>query len=354
MTAKPVRLVHGQAALRINDIGGWTDTWFAGEGKVLNLAVGPPVEVQVKAFPGSCQSKNRVLVRADNYGQAFRFNPRYPSLGRHPLLQFAIASVPWPKKYHLEIRIHSPVPAGMSAGTSASVCVALLAALFFLAGRPVDPGRIAKLAHAIETEKLGLQSGIQDQISAAYGGVCYIRMVRYPRARVKRLLLRAEVLSELNRRLVLVGLGRPHRSSVLHEQVIALLSKSGARFKHLERMRGLAEAARSHLEQGDLESYGRIMSENNECQRALSRKLISPEADEVIRLARKRRASGWKVNGAGGRGGSLTLLASADDGLRRALLQDILTLGKGIRPLPFYISSSGLAAWDVGRGLDRA
>jgi D-glycero-alpha-D-manno-heptose-7-phosphate kinase len=354
MMAKPVRLVHSQAPQRINDIGGWTDTWFAGEGKVLNLAIGPPVEVQVKAFTGPGRSQGRVLVRADNYCQAFRFDPQRPSRKRHPLLQFAIATIPWPRKYHLEVRIQSPLPAGISTGTSASVSVALLAALSRLAGQPLDPARIAKLAHAVETEKLGLQSGIQDQISAAYGGVCYIHMARYPQARVTRLSLRSEVLSELNRRLVLVGLGRPHRSSEVHEQVIARLTKGGALIKQLERMRGLAEEARSRLEQGDLESYGRIMCENNECQRGLSHKLISPEADEVIRLARKRRAAGWKVNGAGGRGGSLTLLAAADDGLRRALLQDILALGKGIRPLPHFLSSSGLAAWDAGPRLDPA
>jgi hypothetical protein len=28
------RLIHSKAPLRINDIGGWTDTWFAGSVRV--------------------------------------------------------------------------------------------------------------------------------------------------------------------------------------------------------------------------------------------------------------------------------------------------------------------------------
>ena len=35
--------------------------------------------------------------------------------------------------------------------------------------------------------------------------------------------------------------------------------------------------------------------------------LISPEADQIIELAKQFGAMGWKVNGAGGNGGSLSI-----------------------------------------------
>ncbi len=80
------------------------------------------------------------------------------------------------------------------------------------------------------------------------------------------------------------------------------------------------------------------MVENTECQRDLYGGLVSAGADAVSAVARKYGASGWKVNGAGGAGGSLTILASRDDGLKRKMLQAIATLGKGIRPLPASLS----------------
>jgi D-glycero-alpha-D-manno-heptose-7-phosphate kinase len=88
------------------------------------------------------------------------------------------------------------------------------------------------------------------------------------------------------------------------------------------------------------------MAENNECQRALYSGLIAREADQVISVARKFRASGWKVNGAGGKGGSVTLLASADDRLRRRMIEEVNALGKGIRTIPVSLSPTGLAAWE--------
>lgn len=342
---RPETLIHSRAALRINDVGGWTDTWFARAGRVLNLAVDPPVEVQLKLLRNEGRADDRAEVHADNFGEVFRCDPDHPRLSPHPLLQFTLAAIPLPKRFRVEVRIQSPVPPGISTGTSASVAVALLGALDLAAGGKRTPLEIAALAHRVETEKLGRQSGIQDQISAACGGVSDIRITRYPRARVSRVPLRPEVWDELNRRLILVYLGRPHHSSDLHERVIARLEARGGRTRALDELKGLAELGRRALLARDLDEYGQIMILNNEAQRSLFRGLISPEADEVIRLARKWRASGWKVNGAGGRGGSLTLLAAADDDLQRRLRRELLLLPRGIKPLPAFLSPAGLTAW---------
>jgi len=84
------------------------------------------------------------------------------------------------------------------------------------------------------------------------------------------------------------------------------------------------------------------MSENTECQRGLLDRLVSREADAVIEIARRHDAAGWKVNGAGGQGGSLTILAGADDPLRHRLVEALNALGGGVRTLPVWLSESGL------------
>lgn len=346
-SARYARLIHGRAPLRINDIGGWTDTWFAKEGWVLNLAVHPPVEVQIKVYENREGRKKNVLVHTENYGENFWVNPDKPSPSPHPFLQFIISRIPPSLQVKLEINLFSPVPAGISTGTSASVCVALLGALSYLSGKKLTLGEIVKLAHRVETEDLRQQSGIQDQICAAYGGINFIHMYRYPRAHVEKMALQPRVWGELDRRLCLIYLGRPHLSSSIHERVIAGLERGGQEWGALERMKELPEKARACLLAGDLESYGRVMVANNECQRALLPALISREADSIIQVAKKHGASGWKVNGAGGRGGSLTILANSDDRAKRKMLQDIAALGKGIRPLPASLSLTGLAVWEA-------
>ncbi len=342
------RTVHARAPLRINDIGGWTDTWFAKQGNVLNLAVAPPVEVQIRVRENEERTEERVLVHAENYGETFSVVPERPASWPHGFLQHTIAMLPIPREWRLEIDLFSPVPAGISTGTSASVCVALLGALSFLAGRKATPEDIAALAHRVETEKLGQQSGIQDQICAARGGVTYIHMFDYPRAETTGLELEPSIWEELDRRLAWSTWGSPTARRRSTNEVIARLEKGGPLFGRLETMKRLAEEARDDLLRGDLESYGRAMAENNECQRGLYAGLISPEADLVIEAARRHGASGWKVNGAGGQGGSLAVLAGPDDSLRRRMVEAIDSLGSGIRVLPAWLSAAGLQVWEAG------
>jgi D-glycero-alpha-D-manno-heptose-7-phosphate kinase len=344
---RPIKVIHARAPIRINDIGGWTDTWFAGEGKVLNLAVIPAVEVQIKVFENRRHERRRVFVHAENFRETFRMDPEEPSRDPHALLQFTIAGIPIAKEFQLEINLCSPVPAGISTGTSASVCVALLGGLNQLRAKKYGWAEIASLAHRVETRKLKQQSGIQDQICAAHGGVSFIHMRRYPESVVRKVRVEDRVWHELDRRLCLVYLGKPHRSSSMHDYVIAALEGGGPQLKYIRQLTGIAQEAKGYLAAGDFEAYGDAMIRNNECQRGLHPRLIAEEADAVAGLAKKWRAAGWKVNGAGGKGGSMTVLASGEDGLRRQMIQRVNGLGKGIRIIPITLSHAGLEAWEV-------
>jgi D-glycero-alpha-D-manno-heptose-7-phosphate kinase len=78
--------------------------------------------------------------------------------------------------------------------------------------------------------------------------------------------------------------------------------------KQLEALRATAEPSRDALYAGDFAALGQAMIQNTEAQRNLHPDLINPDADRVIEIARTYGALGWKVNGAGGAGGSLTIL----------------------------------------------
>ena len=166
--------------MRICDNGGWTDTWFGGPGRILNVAVTPGVEVAIRTAVGP----DPVVLEVETFGDRYSLVPNEPRDARHPLLEAAIDSFPPPRGLAVEISVRSGVPAGCGTGTSAAVAVALLGALAALRLEQRSSRDIAYAAHRLEVDHLGVQSGIQDQLSAALGGINYLEIETYPEASV--------------------------------------------------------------------------------------------------------------------------------------------------------------------------
>ena len=201
-------------------------------------------------------------------------------------------------------------------------------------------------AHRVETERLALQSGIQDQLCSAYGRMNLIEMERYPFAHVSPISVPDPIWWELERRLVLVFLGRTHSSSAVHEQVIARLEHQGQADAELEPLRQAARAAHDAVVASDFVALGQAMIANTAGQRALHPALINSDADALIALGREHGALGWKVNGAGGEGGSLTLLCNESANARRSLLRAIPQLNPRFQIIPIALSQAGLRVWE--------
>ncbi len=341
-------LVTAAAPLRVCDCGGWTDTWFARRGRVFNIAVRPCAEVQVAVFPAG-SDRPPVLISADDFGDRYIPAPTAGRWDRHPLLEAAIEHVPPPPGVAVEVSIACDVPAGASTGTSAAVLVALVAALDRVRGGRLSPLEIAAQAHLVETERLGQQSGIQDQICSAVGGINDIEIAEYPNARARPLRPDPAVRWELERRMALVLLGRGHSSSDLHDRVIERLAGLGPDCPELQALRDLAGQASEALAAGDLDRLGRTMSANTEAQRRLHPDLVGLDADRVIAIAREHGAAGWKVNGAGGDGGSLTLLGPASLDARRAMLRAVHAEAPQYRYVPLTLDGDGLRVWQGPR-----
>lgn len=338
----PPQFITSTAPIRICDNGGWTDTWFARRGSVFNIAVRPHVEVQLEVSRRT-DAGPQVSVNAENLADTGEGEAQ-----GEPLIEAAIERVGVPDSLAVRINIFSEAPVGASTGTSASVTVALLGALDLLTPGRRSPREVAYLAHSVETDTLGRQSGIQDQLCAAYGRINYIEIDSYPHARVSRVEVRDELLWELERRLSLVYLGRAHCSSDVHEKVIRELADAGPDCRQLEDLRRTAEASRDALLAGDFRALGRAMIENTEAQARLHPEIVSRDAARVIEIARKYGACGWKVNGAGGAGGSLTILGGDSSRRMREMLAEVEAGQSLYRRIPVSLSSEGLRTWVGG------
>jgi D-glycero-alpha-D-manno-heptose-7-phosphate kinase len=334
--------ITATAPIRTCDCGGWTDTWFARHGAVFHVAVEPGVRVRVDVRPRAYAEAEPVVVHADNYADRYAFVPGTRPWGRHPLLEAAIESVGVPPGLSADIHVHSSVPPGASTGTSAAVCVALIGALHRLWDRRPGPDIIAAEAHAVEVGRLGQQSGLQDQLAAAHGGVNFIEITDYPTATVHPLALSDELRLALDRRLILVYLGRAHRSSAIHDAVIRDMTGAGPGHPALGALREAAAEARDAVIAGDLVMLGNAMRANTEAQRRLHAALIGVDAQRVIAIARGCGALGWKVNGAGGEGGTLAVLCGPDPRDRPLIEAAIAASAPACRLLSVSVAREGL------------
>ena len=324
-------MIEASAPIRICDNGGWTDTWFGGPGRVLNIAVTPGVEVSIRAAAGP----DPVVLDVETFGDRYPVVPGASRVARHPLLEAAIDAFPPPADVAVQISVRSAAPAGCGTGTSAAVAVALLAGLAAVRSEQASPRRVAYAAHRLEVDVLGIQSGIQDQLSAAFGGINYLEIERYPEATVHTL----PAWDELSLRLTLVFLGRAHDSSGVHRWVIENVGFRGSGV--FSRLRDAAVAARDAVLAQDLNAFGQAMIGNTEAQTSLHPELVGVDARRVIEMAATQGAVGWKVNGAGGDGGSVTIL-SATQGAKEALEHGVARLDARYRVLPIQISAVGL------------
>ncbi|PIE36497.1 GHMP kinase [candidate division KSB3 bacterium] len=345
-TKKLIRRIRSVAPIRINDLGGWTDTWFAEYGYVLNIGVYPYVQCEIQVYKHIEPEYERIVIVAENYGDRYTLNPDNIVYSKHPLIEAAFDEIGVPDNIAIEVTIYSSAPGGCSTGTSAAVSVALIGALDALTPGCLTPNEVAVTAHRIETNRLHLQSGIQDQLCSAYGGICFIEMHQYPKASVSKLDIPNALWWELESRTMVIFLGQSHDSSSVHQQVITRLEGEGKGSPDIERLRQLAIAGKNALYERKIDDYGRAMIANTEAQHSLHPHLVGDRAQQVIDIAKRYHASGWKVNGAGGDGGSVTLLGSANGTTNRAMLEEIEALGNGIRHIPTYFSRYGLRVWE--------
>ena len=168
----------------------------------------------------------------------------------------------------------------------------------------------------------------------------------YPEATVTQLQLSPTILEQLEQRLHLIYLGKPHKSSQIHELVIRELEEVGPSAPQLVPLRETAVAAANNIQAGDFTAFGHSMIKNNEAQRNLNPALISPDADQIIKVCQSFGATGWKVNGAGGNGGSITLLGSEDYAKNQQMCRAITQLNPSFTQLPIKLSAEGVTVWE--------
>lgn len=303
-------MIITQTPLRIGLVGGGTDLpsyYLEHGGRVLNTAIDKYVYVIVKQrFDSDIYvnySKKEIVSRVEDLEH---------ELVREAMLMTGVRG-------GVEITTLADIPSngGSGLGSSSSVTVGLLNALFTYRGRQLSAEELAERACMIEIERCGKPIGKQDQYAAALGGIRDIRFGPGDTVAADQVALDPAAHMELQQQIMLFYTGITRRADpILAEQN----SKTTESLPHLDQLRDLAGFAVERLRGGDIDGLGKIMREGWEAKRKLASGVSNGQVDDAVNRALEAGASGAKLTGAGG-GGFLLVLSPVER--QRAVRQQL-------------------------------
>jgi D-glycero-alpha-D-manno-heptose-7-phosphate kinase len=219
---------------------------------------------------------------------------------------------------HIEITTVGDVPAGTGMGSSSSLTVGLLQALYAYKGQIVSAKNVAEQACQIEIDILGKPIGKQDQYAAAFGNLNYIRFNPDDTVDVEPVPAPAETMKELSSRMMLLYTEQQRDADgILKRQS----EGTKDRMPVLRAMRDLAQEMRVAITGANgLDEFAKLLHQGWELKRSLGFGISMERVDAWYEQARKLGAQGGKLLGAGG-GGFLLLVAPKE---RHNLIRDAL------------------------------
>jgi D-glycero-alpha-D-manno-heptose-7-phosphate kinase len=316
-------LIIVQTPLRISFFGGGTDfrAFFMEEGGcVLSSAIDKYIYVTIKKrFDSKLRIGYTQTEMVDDVDQI-----------HHELIRESLRIT----RIHrgIEITTMGDIPSeGSGLGSSSTVTVGALHAMYAFLGEMVPAERLAREACEIEIEVLKRPIGIQDQYIVAYGGLRFLEFLPNGQVTAEKIELSAQAQRALNNNFMLffTGMSRDS-SSILKEQVSNLKD----RITELREIKQMAHEARCTIEAENFDALGLLLHQSWELKKRLAGTISNGQINEMYATARSAGAIGGKISGAGG-GGFLLLYVPLErqEKVRKAL--------NGLQELPFRLETDG-------------
>ena len=285
-------MIITQTPLRIGLVGGGTDFpsyYRENGGRVLNAAIDKYVYVIVKQrFDNDIYinySRKEIVSRVDDI--------------QHELVREAMHMAGVRGGVEITTLADIPSSGGSGLGSSSSVTVGLLHALFTYQGKQVCAEELAERACTIEIDRCRKPIGKQDQYAAAFGGISDIQFGPGDRVIVDPIALTPGDRRRLQGELLLFFTGVTRSADpILQEQT----ANVGDRIAQLNELRDLAGEAAGGLRGGDLDALARALRKSWLVKRALASGISNQLIDDAVEAALDAGATGAKVTGAGGGG----------------------------------------------------
>jgi D-glycero-alpha-D-manno-heptose-7-phosphate kinase len=304
-----------QTPLRIGLVGGGTDLpdYYRGHGgRVLNCAIDKYIFVIVKE-----RFDDEIYVNYSKKETVSNVDDLEHDLVREAMRMTGVSS-------GVEITMLADIPsAGSGLGSSSSVTVGLLQALWAYKGQQVPAEELAKGACEIEINICGKRIGKQDQYIAAFGGIRDIHFGPGEDVVAEEVALATPERRAFQQQVMLFYTGVTRSATtILSEQSDNVAST----LPELHFMRDLAGEAVEHLRKGNVRAVGTALRQGWEAKRKLASGVSNPQIDGAVARALEAGASGAKVTGAGGGGFLLVICPGPHQGAVRHSLAEMREL----------------------------
>lgn len=302
-------MIFTRTPYRMSFLGGSTDypAWYQEHpGAVLATAINKYCWISARWLPPFFEHKHRISY--SRVEEVFRTEEINHPSARETIRYLSINA-------GLEIHHDGDLPGRSGMGTSSSFTVGLLYALNKLLGRQVDPMYLARTAILIETRLMKEHVGAQDQTTAAFGG---FNRIDFYRDQIKVIPMPPDRLPELQSHLILFFTGLTRTATQIAAEQVKQIPY---REKQLTQLYNLVNSGVQVLcGDGDILEFGRLLHENWQLKRLLSRNVSTSYIDHLYEEGRKAGAVGGKLLGAGG-GGFVLFMAPPDrhDDIRKAM-----------------------------------
>ena len=286
-------MIISKTPYRISFFGGGTDypSWFKKhKGKILSTTIDKYVYLSLKELPPYFNYKHRVVWSKVE-------NVKNMKLIQHNVVRemFKYFNI----KNGLELHYQGDLPARSGMGSSSSFVVGLMN--IFLTRNKIKFSNIdlAKKCIFFEQKILNEVVGIQDQISATYGGFNKLNIEKNGNFKIKKITINSK-LKSFNKNLLLLFTGINRTANEIAGQYVSELSKN--KILEMNEINSQVDEAENLLSKSEFDNFGLLLHEGWKLKKSLSKVISNKKIDDLYNFAIKNGALGGKLLGAGGGG----------------------------------------------------
>ncbi|MDD5570021.1 MAG: GHMP kinase [Bacteroidales bacterium] len=316
-------MIISQTPLRISFVGGGTDFkefYTKQKGQVISATINKFIYVIVKK-----RFDNLIVLHYKNNEVVNSVDEIEHELIRESLKKVGIFD-------SIEIITLADIPSeGSGLGSSSSVTVGLLNALYNYIGVSATSEQLAKDACEIEINILKKPIGKQDQYIAAYGGLRKFEFFLDESVNSYKYNLTEQEYLKLGSNILLHFTNKTRKADIILCEHKKNISKN---YNNIVEIGNLVNNLHENIQIGKFEIIGELLKRNWEIKKKLTDGITNNEIDSMVDMAINNGAIGCKIAGAGGGGFLMSYVPrSSQDKYREAMSQ--------YTELPFMIEKFG-------------